>query len=132
MSPHRTFVMRDETAAKRLWAFLRANWNAMACAGKPLAVTVSEHKAKRSGEQNRLYWALLAEIAASAWVDGRRFSRDAWHAHFAGEFIGFEETPGGHRVPISTTTLSVAEFSIYIERVQQYASEHLGIDTCTA
>jgi hypothetical protein len=132
MAMHQTFVLRDETVAKRLWAFLRVNWHALAIQGKPLAVTVSEHKAKRSGEQNRLYWVLLAEIADTAWVDGRRFSRDAWHAHFAGQFIGFEETPGGMRVPISTTTLSVAEFTTYIERVQQYAVEELGVETCTA
>lgn len=132
MSLHRTFVIRDETVARQLWAFLRANWHALAVAGKPLAVTVSEHKAKRSGEQNRLYWALLAEIAEHAWVDGRKYSKDAWHAHFAGEFIGWEEAPMGGRVPISTTTLSVPEFTTYIERVQQYASEQLGIETCTA
>ena len=132
MSLHRTFVLRDETNARQLWAFLRTNWQALATAGKPLAVTVHEHKSKRSGEQNRLYWALLTEIAEHAWVDGRQYSKDAWHAHFASEFIGWEETPKGGRAPISTTTLSVPEFTAYIERVQQYASEQLGIETCIA
>jgi len=132
MSMNRTFVLRDDLNARQLWAFLRANWQALATAGTPLAVTVHEHKAKRSGEQNRLYWALLTEIAEHAWIDGRRFSKDAWHAHFAGEFIGYEEGPGGQRVPISTTTLSVPEFTGYIERVQQYATEQLGVETCLA
>jgi hypothetical protein len=129
---NRTFVLRDETHARRLWAFLRANWLPMAQAGKPLAVAVTEHKAKRSNDQNRLYWVLLADIAESAWVDGRRYSKEQWHAHFAGEFIGWEELPGGRRSPISTTTLSVPEFTTYLERVMQYAAEELGVETCTA
>lgn len=129
---NRTFVLRNETNAKQLWAFLRANWVSMAQAGKPLAVAITEHKAKRSGEQNRLYWVLLADIAESAWVEGRRYTKEQWHAHFAGEFIGWEDLPNGRRSPISTTTLSVPEFTTYLERVMQYAAEELGVETCTA
>lgn len=114
--------------AKHLWSFLRKNWLALANAGKPLAVTITEYKSKRSGEQNRLYWLLLTQIAEAAWVEGRRYSKEQWHAHFAGEFIGWDELPGGRMSPISTTTLSVPEFTNYIERVQQYASEELGVE----
>lgn len=128
----RSFVLRDEINCRQLYAFLRSNWLAMAQAGKPLAVAVTEHKAKRSNDQNRLYWVLLADIAESAWVDGRRYSKEQWHAYFAGEFIGWEELPGGLRSPISTTTLSVPEFTTYLERVMQYAAEELGVETCTA
>lgn len=124
----RTFVLRNENACKALHAFLKGNWVACAQAGKPLAVTVEEHKAKRSGSQNRMYWLLLTDIAANCWIDGRQYSKEAWHAHFAGEFIGWEELPGGRRSPISTTTLSVAEFTAYIERIQAYAATELALE----
>lgn len=123
-----TIVLHDESACKRLYALLRANWRQMAQAGKPLAVIVSEHKAKRNGEQNRLYWATLREIADSAWIDGRQYSDEAWHFYFRQRFIGHEDGPRGTTAPISTTTLSVAEFAAYVDRIMQYAAEELGVE----
>jgi hypothetical protein len=123
----RTFVLREETHAQALWTFLKKNWNAMAREGKPLAVTVNEHKAKRSAEQNKLYWDRLRAISEQAWIDGKRFSAEAWHEHYKRKLIGYEELPGGGSVGISTTTLSVAEFSDHIERVTEHAVTHLGI-----
>jgi hypothetical protein len=123
----RTFVLREETHAQALWTFLKKNWNAMEQAGKPLAVIVHEHKAKRSAEQNKLYWSRLNEIAEQAWIGRKRFSSDAWHEYYKQKFIGYEELPGGGSVGISTTTLSVAEFSDYIERVTAHAATELGI-----
>lgn len=124
----RTFVLRDEVNCRQLYAFLRSNWLAMAQAGKPLAVLIAEHKAKRSGQQNRFYWgATLRTIAENAWVDGKRFSENAWHEYLAGQFIGYEDMPGGGKTPISTTTLSVDEFSVYLERVMHYAATELNV-----
>jgi hypothetical protein len=100
----------------------------MADAGKPLAVTVQEHKAKRSVEQNRLYWLLLNEIAEAGWVSGRRFSAEAWHEFFKVKFIGCEECPNGGTMGISTTTLAVSDFSDYIGKVEAYAATELGIE----
>jgi hypothetical protein len=128
---NRTFVLRNEVNARQLWAFLRSNWLAMAQAGKPLAVIVMEHKAKRSNPQNNLYWAVLREIAENAWVNGRRYSDEEWHAEFKRKFIGIIELPGGGTDGISTTTLDVADFSAYIDRVTQYAIETLGVESCT-
>ena len=124
----KTFVLREENNAKALWGFLKSNWVPMAQAGKPLSVFVAEHKAKRSHPQNKLYWALLAQIAEQTWLNGKQFSTEAWHEMFKRKFIGHEETPDGGTVGISTTTLSVPEFSIYIERVQQYAAEELDCE----
>jgi hypothetical protein len=70
---------------------------------------------------------VLNEIAANAWVDGKQYSAEAWHEHFKRQFIGTEELPGGSTAGISTTTLDVGAFSEYIERVIQYAAEHLGV-----
>lgn len=128
----RTFVLRTELQCRQLYALLKGNWLAMAQAGRPLAVTVSEAKAKRSGDQNRRYWALLNEIAASAWVGGRQYPADVWHAEFAGRLIGWNETPSGARVPISTTTLSVAEFSEYMDKIEHIAADDLGVELVAA
>jgi hypothetical protein len=123
----RTFVLRDEINCRQLYAFLRANWLAMAQAGKPLGVMVAEHKARRSNPQNRLYWAVLNEVSANAWVDGKQYSAEAWHEHFKRQFIGYEELPSGDRSGISTTTLDVGAFSEYVERVMHYAATQLGV-----
>lgn len=119
---NRVFVLRDETHVRSLSAFLKANARAMALDGRPLAVHVTEHKAKRNVQQNRLYWALLREISEQAWIDGRQYSSEAWHAYFAGQYIGMEDMPGGGQTPISTTTLSVHEFADYVTRIQSYAA----------
>lgn len=124
----RTFVLRGEQNAQQLWAFLKANWIALANAGKPLAVTVTEHKAKRSVDQNKRYWAILNEIAAGAWVGGKQFSTEAWHEFMKVKFIGAEETPDGRLIGISTTVLSVPEFADFMTRVEAYAAEELSIE----
>lgn len=124
----RTFVLRGDSNAQALWAFLRSNWRQLADAGKPLAITVAPHKAQRSPDQNKRYWALLNEISADAWLDGSQFSAQAWHAYFAIKFIGCEDLPGGGTVAISTTALDVAEFAAYMTRIEVYAAEELGIE----
>jgi hypothetical protein len=124
-----TIVLSSENAAKRLWAVLRNNWRAMADQGKPLAVTIAEHRSKRSNEQNRLYWATLNDIAAHAWVDGKQHSAEVWHEYFRRKFIGMEDLPGGGTCGISTTTLTVPEMAGYITRIQVYAAENFGIET---
>jgi hypothetical protein len=124
----RTFILREEVNANALWSFLKANWRDTARAGKPLAVTVQEYKAKRSGDQNRYYWQRLNEIAEQAWIGGRQFSADAWHEHFKRQFVGSEDLPHGGTAGISTTSLSVAEFAEYVGKVEAYAASELGIE----
>ena len=128
MSLARTFILRGPEQARALHAFLKANAAALAAQGKPLAVDVREHKAKRSGQQNRRYWALLRLISESAFVGGRQFSDDAWHEHFRRQFIGCEDLPDGSTVGISTTTLDVGAFNDYMARIEAYAATELGID----
>lgn len=124
----RTFILRDDMNAAALWAFLKNNWKPMATDGKPLAVTVTPHKAKRSSDQNKRYWAILNEIAENAWINGQQFSAESWAEFFKGKFIGFEETPDGRRIGISTTTLDVSEFNEYTTRIEVYAAAELGIE----
>ncbi len=84
-------------------------------------------KSKRSVDQNKRYWALLREIAAVAWVDGKRYSDQVWHEQFKQWFIGSEEAAmpdGTTRLQgISTTKLSVQEFGDYMARIEHWAAE---------
>jgi hypothetical protein len=124
----RTFVLRDDMNAAALWAFLKNNWKPMATDGKPLAVTVTPHKTKRSIEQNKRYWLILNEIAENGYVAGKRFSAESWAEYFKGKFIGFEETPDGRLIGISTTSLDVSQFAEYMTRIESYAATELGIE----
>ena len=125
----RLFILRDGTASKNLHMFLKANAAGMAAEGRPLAVHVSEHKAKRSTRQNAAYWALLDEISGQAWVNGRQYSALIWHQFFAGLYIGWDELPDGKMVPMSTSTRTIADFSDYITKIQVYAAQQFGIET---
>jgi hypothetical protein len=89
---------------------------------------VTEHKAKRSGDQNKRYWAILDDISVNAWIEGRQYSSQAWHEFFKRKFIGFEETPDGGLVGISTKTLSTVEFAEYSNKIEAYAATELGVE----
>lgn len=120
-------VLRTERDARALGHFLKANWRAMSANGKPLAVTVQEHKARRNTDQNRLYWKRLNDIAAAAWIGGKQYSAEVWHEQFKRQFIGMEALPDGSKTGLSTTTLSVADFADYITQIEAYASTDLAV-----
>lgn len=128
----RTFILRNDQHAQSLWAFLKGNWKAMADQGKPLSVTIAEHKARRNNEQNALLHALLQEIAEQAWVEGKQYDMETWKEFFRCTYIGTEEItlPGGKRLErgISTTTLSVHDFADFVTKIQAYAIDQLGVE----
>jgi len=121
------FILREDRNAQALYAFLRANWKACVAQGKPLAVQITDAKAKRSTQANRYYRAVLQQIEEQAWVEGRQFSADAWHEMFKRQFIGFIDLPGGGVQGQSSTTLNTEEFNIYTQRVEAYAATELGV-----
>lgn len=127
----RAFILRSDQHAQALYAFLKANWRDMAEAGKPLAVQVLEHKAKRNAEQNKKMHADFTEIAAQAWVAGQQFSPEAWKEHYKRLYIGIEEVllPSGQieKRGISTTTLNVHECADFITQYQKDAIENYGV-----
>jgi len=132
MSISRTFVLRDESNAAALHSFLKANAKAMADAGKPLQVSISEAGAKRSIQQNRRNWALVTYIAEHAWVEGRQYSKETWHEFFARKFGLMKEIvlPDGE-VTLqreSTSEMDVETFNIYLLRIEAYAAQELGIE----
>ncbi|MCY1295576.1 hypothetical protein D9M68_729130 [compost metagenome] len=81
-------------------------------------------KSKRSIDQNKRYHALLRDLSAVAWLDGRQYGPEAWAEYFKQTFIGWDDLPGGGKRGISTTTLSVAEFSQYMLQIEVWAAEN--------
>lgn len=127
MTTDRVFIVGMlATLRPRLKAAFHAA-EAIVKAGQAVEVIVRPRKSKRSIEQNKRYWALLREIAATVWIDGRQFSDEVWHEQFRRWFIGMDEIvmPDGEVTVrgISTTTLSVAEFTDYMTRIEQWCAE---------
>lgn len=121
----KTFVLRTEGNTAALWTFLKQNARAMAEAGKPLAVTVTEHKERRSTAMNARYWALLTCMSQQVWVGGKQFAPETWHEHMRESFAPKEDAPGGGLIAMSTSRMDVEQFSAYMLAVELYAiTEH--------
>lgn len=112
-------------------------------ADKPLEVLIREQVKARKPEQGSLMWAgPLKDIAAQAYVQGRTYSDTVWHEYLKAQYLPEEydprlcknETyrkwdyaPDGTRVLVgSTTELTIAGFSEYLEQVYAYGSS-LGV-----
>lgn len=129
---NRTFILRSDSHTQAVIAFIQSNAPAMSAAGTPLAVTVALAKAKRSLDQNARLHALLTDVAAHSWVEGRQYDLETWKEFFRQRFIGTEEItmPDGKRIErgISTTTLNVHEFSDFMTKIEEYAQDHLAVE----
>lgn len=121
--PERLFVVAGLTTLRP--RFLAA-WNIaseLIKAGHPIEIVIRLRKSKRSIEQNKRYWAMLREIAATVWIEGKQYSDEVWHEQFKRWFIGMIEMPDGSMVGISTTTLNVGEFGEYMTRIEHWCAE---------
>jgi hypothetical protein len=123
----RTFILRDPEHAKAMVAFIKENAGEQARIGRPLVVTVTEHKAKRSSEANARYWALLGEIAEQVEVNGKWFSRDVWHEWAKEQYAPKVEGPSG-LLTVSTTQMNVEQFTQYMTQIESYAAQELGVE----
>lgn len=113
---------------------IRAKWKAayqlsveLVAMGGAWELIVRPRKSKRSIEQNRRLWALLREVSANVWLNGKKYSDEVWHEHFKRTLIGCNEIelPDGTTElrGISTTTLSVAEFGDYMTQIEAFCAE---------
>jgi hypothetical protein len=123
----RTFILCDPEHAKAMVAFIKENAGEQARIGRPLVVTVTEHKAKRSSEANARYWALLGEIAEQVKVNGKWFSRDVWHEWAKEQYAPKVEGPSG-LLTVSTTQMNVEQFAQYMTQIESYAAQELGVE----
>lgn len=133
----RIFRCRDTANVRQVFLFA---WGAAKQFAGPFEIVIRPLKIKRTGDQNRRYWALLRDVAATVWVSmpvsaGNRHSEwemrlcsdEVWHVFFRREFIGLDEArmPDGTKieVPISTTTLTVDEMTTYMRDIEQWCVE---------
>ena len=83
--------------------------------------------AKRSLEQNRLYWAILSDISEQV-VPGKAQEPSVWHEYLRALFLPerIMELPDGSvkMLEPSTAELNLADFSQYVEKVIQWALQH--------
>jgi hypothetical protein len=129
---YREFRVIGPSVWQALVAFVRSNAKAQADKGQPLRIIVTAEERKRNSEQNRFYWgAVITPIMDQAWVNGRQFDKDIWHEYFARLYGVCEDVtlPDGEIVTRrkSTSDMTVAEFSEYLERVQAHAAGELGV-----
>lgn len=125
-----TFVVANESDRHSMIGRLRA---IQVRTGHPWRITIEPDTPKRTVKQNTRMWSVFRYIAASAWVGSdphrlKQFSAEAWHHHYAGTFIGWEETPDGDRLPIGTSTLNTRDHNDFVERVIKDAADTLNVD----
>ena len=120
----RIFRCRNLATIRDTFAYA---WAAAKLFTEPFEIVLRPLKAKRSADQNRRYWALLREVAATVWVGRKQFSDEVWPEHFKREFIGREEItlPSGEVETrgISTTTLSVGDMGTYMDEITRWCAE---------
>lgn len=122
-----TFTLRAPEHARKMIEFIKANAGEQARIGQPLVVTIDAYTAKRSTQANARYWAMLDDIAEQAEIDGKRFSREAWHTYFREQYAPQEDGPAG-LVAMSTAQMNKETFNNYVQRVEVYAVQALGVE----
>ena len=88
--------------------------------------TIEIRPTKRSLEQNRYYWSILGDIAEQV-VPGKAYEPSVWHQYFKKLFLPDQvvEMPDGGVMltQSSTSKLTLAAFSEYIDKVVLWGSE---------
>jgi hypothetical protein len=110
----------------------------------PLQVCIRELVHDRTLEQNKLYHAIIADMADQLWIDKKRYLPDVW-SHYMKELYlpEFPEsgitraaykkwmvTLTGERILSgSTTDLKIKGMTEFISKVTLYAAEHSVVFT---
>ncbi|HKR41012.1 MAG TPA: recombination protein NinB [Paraburkholderia sp.] len=123
----KTFILRAPEHGHALVDYLKAIAGPAAAAGRPLMVEVSEYSAKRSNEANRYLWQLLTEIAEQVELDGKRFSKEAFYAHYLDLFAPKQEGVRG-LVPVGTSQMNKQQFADFVQRVESHAATEFGVE----
>ena len=123
----KVFVLRAPEHGHALVSYVKSLAGPMAASGRPLMVTVDEYQAKRSSEQNRLLWALLTEIAEQVEIEGKRFAKEAWYAHYLDLYAPKQEGPSG-LVPMGSSQMTKEQFANFVTRIECHAVQELGVE----
>jgi len=81
-------------------------------------VSIREHKDGRSIQQNKRYWALIAELGSFL-----GYNTEEMHAMMAYKYLSYKNELLGDEVVVvpSTTKLSIKAFNEYYNKVEQFA-----------
>lgn len=132
MSLNREFKILSETSLYQAVSFITANWKGLFDAGTPLFLIVTNAEEKRRAQQNKYYWGIIIKtISEQAWVRGKQFSPESWHEMFA-RYFGVQKDvtlPDDDVITkrLSTTEMTVKEFSEYTEKVTAYGATELSV-----
>lgn len=122
----KTFVLRDSAVFGRFLQWIGTNWEGQAAIDKPMVVQVFPWDAPVSPAQRGFYHgAVLKQIEAGAWVNGKQFPAKVWHEHFKAMVLGRNEKTGR---PISSESLGMAGYAEFTEKVMQHAADTLGVE----
>lgn len=118
-----SIILRDETLRRRAIGLIQ-NLDL----SKDWQVTIEPRKKKRTLSQNRLMWAWINGVAAAV-REHTGMDADDVHEFFKAKFL----TPrlielGGEVVEHrTTTTLTTAEMTEYMDRIYAFVTSELGI-----
>lgn len=131
---YREFLISSPSIWKLVTKFISANASAFIERGTPLKVIVAEEESDRFDEQVKYYFGIVVKtIAEQAWVEGRRYDKDAWHEQLARDFLPTREivTPDGEiilkRSSIARGRISNKAMAKYTQEVTAYATTELGV-----
>lgn len=87
---------------------------------------------KRTNPQNRYYWGVCIRLVHDGLRDmGHDVSQEETHDFLKAKFnyteIVNHDTGEVERIPRSTTEMSKEDFSVYVEKIQQFAAEFLSV-----
>lgn len=95
---------------------------------KPSRCPVCGHVPKRSNESNKLYWAIIHQVADQLKPQGKAYTAEGWHEYLKQRFLGAEDIPLPNGKVVqrarSTSSLDKLEMSAYISQVEAWATEH--------
>jgi hypothetical protein len=96
--------------------------------GTQYLLTFQKLEEKRRDVQNRRYWAIMHEIAEQLLINEQQMSADTWHEWAKRRFIGVKEIrlPDGEIIALgmTSTDLSVPQFSDYMQMLEAWAVDH--------
>ena len=102
-------------------------------AGKEVEVIVQRRRSKRSDQQNRYYWGGVVPIVCMGLNDiGYRINEADTHEYLKATFLkdSIVNENTGELLPMvgSTRKLTTVEFMEYIQDIQRWAAEFLGVN----
>lgn len=123
----RTFKIQDRATLMRVSGMLS---QMLVSEEKPLLVEVSDYKAPKTRAQEKLFHAILNDVADTIEVEGKKFSLESWKEYFARKYLGTVEIvmPDGEIVTRrrSTAEANVAEYNEMIDKTLMELAQEFG------